>query len=100
MKNECEGIPDYLLELPDTSKLQLSFQIVYEQNKTLQRLEQLESSENVNPDAKIFIKSKCSGSYDRCFDDRLPALLDARGIRPSENNRPDLFGRFSMTPST
>lgn len=77
MKNECEGIPDYLLELPDTSKLQLSFQIVYEQNKTLQRLEQLENSENVNPDAKIFIKSRQSCSYARRIDNRLPALLDA-----------------------
>lgn len=96
MKNECEGIPNYLLELPDTSKLQLSFQIVYEQNKTLQRLEQLENSENVNPDAKVFIKSTKSYSDCRRVDNRLSAFLDACRIRPGQDNRPDLFGRFVM----
>jgi hypothetical protein len=59
MKNECEGIPDYLKNSLLTTPIK-QYQQSSEQQRALERFVHLEKSENVNPDAKLFIRSKIS----------------------------------------
>lgn len=80
MKDECEGIPDYLLSLPVISQGSPPPAITFDQEKNTTRLEQLEKSENVHPHAKIFLKSK-NRTEARCSDDRLSAFREARRLK-------------------
>jgi hypothetical protein len=57
MKDECEGIPDYLLNLPVVAPVK-QYQQSSEQQRALEKLVHLENSQNVNSDAKVFVRSK------------------------------------------